>query len=182
MVLIRYNLLGAQAITSIHLNATATADMSSSSATSLATPVPASSPETTNSASHTQIQLPYYMPPPFSIPFTAGQPPFLVSGPYPPMSYVPRPAYMYRPPIPGSFQAFQYAPRNLGHMACDHIRMHRGVMAVSSVSPSPCPSFMMTPPPPSSTAASSPPVVDSDRVRLTLISPFLLLPTCLFIQ
>jgi hypothetical protein len=95
-----------------HSNATATADMSSSPATSLATPVPASSPGTGNSVPHTQpqLQVPYYMPPPFSIPFTAGQPPFLVPGPYPPMSYVPRPAYTYGPPIPGPFQAFQYAP------------------------------------------------------------------------
>jgi len=101
-----------------HSNATATADMSSSPATSLATPVPASSPGTSNSASHTQlqIQVPYYMPPPFSIPFTAGQPPFLVPGPYPPMSYVPRPAYTYGPPIPGPFQAFQYAPPPPGQL------------------------------------------------------------------
>ena len=101
-----------------HSNATATADMSSSPATSLATPVPASSPGTSNSASHTQpqFQVPYYMPPPFSIPFTAGQPPFLVPGPYPPMSYVPRPAYTYGPPIPGPFQAFQYAPPPPGQL------------------------------------------------------------------
>ena len=50
------------------------------------------------------------MTPPFSIPFTPGQPPFLVSGPYPPMPYVPRPAYTYGTPVPGAFQAFQYAP------------------------------------------------------------------------
>ena len=101
-----------------HSNATATADMSSSPATSLATPVQASSPGTSTSASHIQpqLQVPYYMPPPFSIPFTAGQPPYLVPGPYPPMSYVPRPAYTYGPPIPGPFQAFQYAPPPPGQL------------------------------------------------------------------
>ena len=94
-----------------HSNATAAADISSSPTTSMATPVPTSSPGASTSASHTQpqLQVPYYMPP-FSIPFTAGQPPFLVPGPYPPMSYVPRPAYTYGAPIPGPFQAFQYAP------------------------------------------------------------------------
>jgi hypothetical protein len=75
----------------------------------MATPVQAPSLGTSTTASHTQPQLPYYMPP-FSIPFTAGQPPFLVPGPFPPMSYVPRPAYTYGTPIPGPFQAFQYPP------------------------------------------------------------------------
>ncbi len=94
--------------------ATAAADMSSSPATTsvMATPVQAPSPETSMSASHVQPQLPipYYMSPPFSVPFTPGQPSFLVPGPYPPMSFVPRPAYTFGSPIPGHMQAFQYTP------------------------------------------------------------------------
>jgi hypothetical protein len=46
---------------------------------------------------------------PFSVPFTPGQPSFLVPGPYPPVSYVARPAYTFSAPIPSPFQAFQYA-------------------------------------------------------------------------
>lgn len=60
------------------------------------------------------------MSPPFSVPFTPGQPSFLVPGPYPPVSYVARPAYTFSAPIPGSFQAFQYAappPGQLGSYA-----------------------------------------------------------------
>jgi hypothetical protein len=99
---------------SMRSDATATADVSSSPTTTsvMATSIPAPSPGTSTSASHIQpqLQVPYYMPSPFPIPFTPGQPPFLVSGPYPPMSYVPRPAYTYGAPIPGPFQAFQYAP------------------------------------------------------------------------
>lgn len=88
------------------------ASSSSSTTTVTATPGPAPFPGTSSSASHTQpqFQVPYYMPPPFPIPYTPGQPPFLVSGPYPPMSYAPRPPYTYSAPVAGPFQAFQYAP------------------------------------------------------------------------
>lgn len=91
-------------------NTTATADMSSSPAT---TTVSATSiPTMSAGASHIQpqFQVPYYMPPPFSIPYTPGQPSFLVPGPYPPISYAPHPSYTYAPPVPGPFQTFQYAP------------------------------------------------------------------------
>lgn len=102
-------------------NTTAVTDMSSSPATTsaMAATVPASSPGTSTSASHIQpqLQLPYYMSPPFSVPFTPGQPSFLVPGPYPPVSYVARPAYTFSAPLPRTFQAFQYAappPGQLG--------------------------------------------------------------------
>lgn len=107
-----------------HSNTTAVADMSSSPDTTsvMATPVPAPSPGTSSSTSHIQpqLQIPYYMSPPFSVPFTPGQPSFLVPGPYPPVSYVARPAYTLSAPIPGPFQAFQYAappPGQLGSYA-----------------------------------------------------------------
>lgn len=107
-----------------HSNTTAVADMSSSPATTsaLETPVPAPSTETSTSASHTQpqLQMPYYMSTPFSVPFTPGQPSFLVPGPYPPVSYMARPAYTFGAPIPGPFQAFQYPappPGQLGSYA-----------------------------------------------------------------
>jgi hypothetical protein len=94
-------------------NTTAVADMSSSPATApvMVTPVPAPSPGPSTSASHIQprLQIPYYMSPAFSVPFTPGQPSFLVPGPYPPMSYMARPAYSFSAPIPSPFQAFQYA-------------------------------------------------------------------------
>ena len=90
---------------------------SSSSATTVtATPAPAQLPGTNSSASHVQpqFQVPYYMPSPFPIPYTPGQPPFLVPGPYPPMPYTPRPPYTYGTPLPGPFQAFQYGPPPTG--------------------------------------------------------------------
>lgn len=102
-------------------NTTAVTVMSSSPATTsvMAAPVPTPSPGMSTSASHIQpqLQLPYYMSPPFSVPFTPGQPSFLVPGPYPPVSYVARPAYTFSAPIPRTFQAFQYAappPGQLG--------------------------------------------------------------------
>ena len=105
-------------------NTTAVADMSSSPATApvMATPVPAPSPGTSTGASHIQpqLQIPYYMSPPFSVPFATGQPSFLVPGPYPPVSYVARPTYTFSAPISGPFQAFQYAaspPGQLGSFA-----------------------------------------------------------------
>jgi hypothetical protein len=107
-----------------HSNTTAVADMSSSPDTTsvMTTSVPAPSPGTSSSASHIQpqLQIPYYMSPPFSVPFTPGQPSFLVPGPYPPVSYVARPAYTLSAPIPSPFQAFQYAappPGQLGSYA-----------------------------------------------------------------
>ena len=109
-------------------NTTAVADMSSSPATTsvIATPVPAPSPgtSTSTSASHIQpqLQLPYYMSPPFSVPFTPGQPPFLVPGPYPPVSYMARPAYTFSAPIPGPFQAFQYAAPPSGQLGSYALR------------------------------------------------------------
>ncbi len=102
---------------------TTVTDMISSPVTTsvMATPVPAPSPGTSTSASHLQLQpqIPYYMSPPFSVPFTPGQPSFLVPGPYPPVSYMPRPAYAFGT-IPGHFQPFQYAgppPGQLGSYA-----------------------------------------------------------------
>jgi hypothetical protein len=109
-------------------NTTAVVDMSSSPATTsvMATPVPAPSPgtSTSTSASHIQpqLQLPYYMSPPFSVPFTPGQPSFLVPGPYPPVSYVARPAYAFGAPIPGPFQAFQYAAPPSGQLGSYALR------------------------------------------------------------
>jgi len=92
---------------------TVTADMSSSPATTTvpATPVPATYPGSSTSSSHTQqFQVPYYMPPPFSVPYRPGQPPFLVPRPYPAMSYPSRPPYTYSTPVPNPYQTFQYAP------------------------------------------------------------------------
>jgi len=92
---------------------------SSSSATTVtATPAPAQLPGTNSSASHVQpqFQVPYYMPPPFPIPYTPGQPPFLVQGPYPPMPYPPRAPYSYGTALPGPFQAFQYGPPPTGQL------------------------------------------------------------------
>jgi hypothetical protein len=107
-------------------NTTAVADMSSSPATTsvMTTSVPAPSPGTSTGASHMQPQqqLPYYMSPPFSVPFTPGQPSFLVPGPYPPVSYVARPAYTFSAPIPGPFQAFQYAPPPPGQLGSYALR------------------------------------------------------------
>jgi hypothetical protein len=57
-----------------------------------------------------QFQVPYYMPPPFSMPYSPGQPPFLIPGPYSPMPYPVRPSYAYGTPAPCPFQAYQYAP------------------------------------------------------------------------
>lgn len=57
-----------------------------------------------------QFQVPYYMPPPFSLPYTSGQPPYLIPSPYSPMPYPLRPSYTYGTPAPGSFQAYQYGP------------------------------------------------------------------------
>ena len=91
----------------------AVADMSSSPATTsaMATPVAEPSPGTSTNASHTQpqLQMPYYMSPPYSVPFTPGQPSFLVPGHYPPVSYVARPGYTFSASIPGPFQNYQYA-------------------------------------------------------------------------
>ena len=99
--------------TSRRSDSTAVADMSSSPATSsvMSTPVPAPSPGTSTSASHIQpqLQMPYYMSPPYSVPFTPGQPSFLVPGHYPPVSYMGRPAYTFSAPISSPFQGFQYA-------------------------------------------------------------------------
>lgn len=70
----------------------------------------ASSTGTSSSTAHIQpqFQVPYYMPP-FSLPYTSGQPPFLIPGPYSPMPYPLRPSYTYGTPAPGPFQAYQYA-------------------------------------------------------------------------
>jgi hypothetical protein len=59
---------------------------------------------------HPQFQVPYYMPPPFSVPYTPGQPPFLIPGPYSPMPYPLRPSFTYATPAPSPFQGYQYAP------------------------------------------------------------------------
>ncbi|KAI0289624.1 hypothetical protein BC826DRAFT_1106863 [Russula brevipes] len=99
-------------------NATVTVDLASSPPTTAsATLVPAPFPGTSTSASHTQpqLQVPYYMAPPFSIPYTPGQPPILVPGPYP--SCVPRPPYTYGAPLSGPFQAFPYAMPPPGQLA-----------------------------------------------------------------
>lgn len=103
-------------------NTTAVADMSSSPTTSsaMATPDPAPSPGASTSTSHIQpqLQMPYYMSPHFSVPFTPGQPSFLVPGPYPSVSYVTRPGYTFG--ASGPFQAFQYPappPGQLGSYA-----------------------------------------------------------------
>ena len=89
----------------------AVTDMPSSPATTsaMATPVAAQSPGTsTNTHIQPQLQMSYYMSPPFSVPFTPGQPSFLVPGHCPAVSYVTRPAYTFSPPIPSPFQTFQY--------------------------------------------------------------------------
>ncbi|KAH9017125.1 hypothetical protein EDB83DRAFT_2438409 [Lactarius deliciosus] len=73
----------------------------------------ASSTSTSTTTAHIQpqqFQVPYYMPPPFSLPYTPGQPPFLITGPYSPMPYPLRPSYTYGTPASGPFQAYQYAP------------------------------------------------------------------------
>jgi hypothetical protein len=72
----------------------------------------ASSNGTSTSTAHIQpqFQVPYYMPPPFSLPYTSGQPPFLIPGPYSPMTYPLRPSYTYGTPTPSPFQSYQYAP------------------------------------------------------------------------
>ena len=59
---------------------------------------------------HPQFQVPYYMPPPFSVPYTPGQPPFLIPSPYSPMPYTLRPSFTYGTPAPSPFQGYQYAP------------------------------------------------------------------------
>jgi len=83
----------------------------STSSSSSTTTVPVPAPGTSTSASHIQpqFQVPYYVPPPFPIPFTPGQPPFLVPGPYPPVSYA-RPPYTFGAAVPSPFQAFQFTP------------------------------------------------------------------------
>jgi hypothetical protein len=107
-------------------NTIAVTDMSSSPATTsvMTTSVSAPSPGTSTGPSHMQPQqqLPYYMSPPFSVPFTPGHPSFLVPGPYPPVSYVARPAYTFSAPIPGPFQAFQYAPPPPGQLGSYALR------------------------------------------------------------
>ena len=65
---------------------------------------------TTSAHIQPQFQVPYYMPPPFSVPYSTGQPPFLIPGPYSPMPYPLRPSYAYGTPAPCPFQAYQYAP------------------------------------------------------------------------
>ncbi|KAH9059617.1 hypothetical protein EDB87DRAFT_1621960 [Lactarius vividus] len=65
---------------------------------------------TTTAHIQPQFQVPYYMPPPFSLPYTPGQPPFLITGPYSPMPYPLRASYTYGTPTSGPFQAYQYAP------------------------------------------------------------------------
>lgn len=63
------------------------------------------------------------MSPPFSVPFTPGQPSFLVPGRYPPVSYVAPPACTFGAPIPSPFQTFQYAappPGQLGPYTLRH--------------------------------------------------------------
>ncbi|KAH9962265.1 hypothetical protein BC827DRAFT_1199999 [Russula dissimulans] len=93
---------------------TVTADMSSSpvATTVTATPVSTTYPGPSTSSSHIQpqFQVPYYIPPPFSVSYTPRQPPFLVPRPYPAMSYPPRPSYTYSAPVPNPYQTFQYAP------------------------------------------------------------------------
>ena len=69
-----------------------------------------SSTSTSMAHIHPQFQVPYYMPPPFSVPYTPGQPPFLIPGPYSPMPYPLRPSYTYGTPAPSPFQGYQYAP------------------------------------------------------------------------
>ncbi|KAI0042822.1 hypothetical protein FA95DRAFT_1563936 [Auriscalpium vulgare] len=91
-------------------------------ATPSAGPSPAGSATSSSAANATpthmqpQFQVPYYMPPPFSMPFQPGQPPYYVHLPYPPRA--PYAAYgapfqSFQPlptvPLPGSLQG--YPPR-----------------------------------------------------------------------
>ncbi|KAI9444191.1 hypothetical protein H4582DRAFT_1069488 [Lactarius indigo] len=87
------------------------ANTTSSPTTSTASTA-AGSTGTSTSAAHVQpqFQVPYYMPPPFPLPYTPGQPPFFISGPYSPMPYPLRPSYPYGTSTPGPFQAYQFAP------------------------------------------------------------------------
>ena len=80
--------------------------------TSCPTTPTVSTASTSTSTAHIQPQfpVPYYMPPPFSLPYTSGQGPFLIPGPYSPMPYPLRPSYTYGTPAPSPFQAYQYAP------------------------------------------------------------------------
>lgn len=106
--------------TSVNTNAAASANTPPSPATTIistaSVPAPFSGANTSTSHIQPQFQVPYYMPLPFHIPYTPGQPPFLVPGPYPPMPYPPRP-YACGTPTPGPFQAYQYGappPGQLG--------------------------------------------------------------------
>ncbi|KAI0305269.1 hypothetical protein B0F90DRAFT_1180665 [Multifurca ochricompacta] len=107
-------------------NATAGRNTPSSPTTStiLTSPVPPPFSTASSSVSHIQpqFQVPYYVPPPFSLPYTPGQPPFLVPSPYPPMSYPPRPPFTYGAPAPGPFQTYQFAPPPPGQLASYGLR------------------------------------------------------------
>ena len=83
---------------------------SSPSASAVSTTAGSTSPSPSTAHIHPQFQVPYYMPPPFSVPYTPGQPPFLIPGPYSPMPYPLRPSYTYGTPAPSPFQGYQYAP------------------------------------------------------------------------
>jgi hypothetical protein len=87
------------------------------SSTSVSAPLTGATGASTNTSQiQPQFQVPYYMPLPFSIPYTPGQPPFLVPGPYPPIAYPPRP-YTCGTQTPGLFQPYQYAAPPPGQLA-----------------------------------------------------------------
>jgi hypothetical protein len=81
----------------------------SSSSSTITVPAPALGTSTSASHVQPQFQVPYYVPPPFPVPFTPGQAPFLVPGPYSPVSYA-RPPYTFGAAVPSPFQAFQFTP------------------------------------------------------------------------
>jgi hypothetical protein len=83
---------------------------SSPIASTLSAVVLSTSSSTSTAHIQPQFQVPYYMPPPFSVPYSPGQPPFLIPGTYSPMPYPLRPSYTYGAPAPCPFQAYQYAP------------------------------------------------------------------------
>ncbi|KAI0264603.1 hypothetical protein BC834DRAFT_881619 [Gloeopeniophorella convolvens] len=106
---------------SVRSSAATMASTPSSPATSTTStaPAPTVSPASSTSPSHMQpqFQVPYYMPPPFSLPYTPGQPPYYVPSPYPPMAYPSRPPYTYGAGAPSPFQGYQYAPPAPGQLS-----------------------------------------------------------------
>lgn len=93
------------------LEVTMEEDTASSPSVSTVTTIPILAGSSSSSAHiQPQFQVPYYMPPPFSLPYSPGQPPFLIPGPYSPMPYPLRPSFAYGTPAPCPFQAYQYSP------------------------------------------------------------------------